>query len=75
MDGHRNDVQQTAMSQLCSSGYTELKHVSCNYNEHGRVLTLGGRVSFFYLKQYAQEVVRRVEGVDRVINLIEVKEV
>ena len=66
---------QAAKEQLYSVGYSELKHVRCDYDEHGRVLTLGGRVSFFYLKQCAQEVVRRVEGVDRVINLIEVEEV
>lgn len=54
------------------SGYAELKNVICAHEEHNRVLTLRGRVWSYYVKHRAQEVVRLVDGVERVDNLIEV---
>jgi osmotically-inducible protein OsmY len=39
---------------------------------HDGVLLLRGRVSSFYEKQLAQEAVRKLEGVDQIVNQIEV---
>ncbi len=74
MGENQQDVEQVARARLCCSGYAELKNVTCAYGEHNRVLTLRGRVSSYYVKQRAQEVVRMVDGVDRIDNLIEVAE-
>lgn len=40
-------------------------------NEEG-VIVLQGRVETFYHKQVAQELLRKVDGVERVVNLLEV---
>jgi len=63
-------VQAEALSRLRESGYHELHFVLCDFHEG--VLTLRGRVSSFYLKQVAQEVIRRLEGAEEVNNLLEV---
>jgi osmotically-inducible protein OsmY len=39
---------------------------------HEGVLVLRGRVSSFYEKQLAQEAVRKLDGVDQIVNQIEV---
>jgi osmotically-inducible protein OsmY len=65
-------VQAEAQSRLRKSGYHELHVVSCEFHEG--VLTLRGRVSSFYLKQVAQEVIRRLEGAEEVNNRLEVAE-
>ena len=66
----RSAVQAAAQSRLRKSGYHELHVVSCEFHEG--VLTLRGRVSSFYLKQVAQEVIRRLEGAEEVNNRLEV---
>ena len=53
-------------SRLRNSGYHELYFVLCDFHEG--VLTLRGRVSSFYLKQVAQELIRRLDGVGEVNN-------
>jgi osmotically-inducible protein OsmY len=63
-------VQAEAQSRLCTSGYYELQLVSCDFHEG--VLTLRGRVSRFYLKQVAQELIRRMDGAEEVNNRLEV---
>ena len=65
-------VQAEAQSRLRKSGYHELHVVSCEFHEG--VLTLRGRVSSFYLKQVAQEVIRRLDGAEEVNNRLEVAE-
>lgn len=40
-------------------------------NDEG-VVILHGRVDTFYHKQVAQEILRRVNGVERIVNLLEV---
>jgi osmotically-inducible protein OsmY len=44
--------------------------ISCEFHEG--VLTLRGRVSTFYLKQVAQEMIRRLDGAGEVNNRLEV---
>ena len=62
--------QAVAERGLRSSRYSALKHVSCDYQ--GGVLVLRGCLPTYYLKQVAQAVVARVEGVRQVVNDIEV---
>jgi osmotically-inducible protein OsmY len=66
----RADVGLEAEYRLRRSGYLTLRDVSCDASAHG--LQLRGRLPSYYLKQVAQAVVAEVEGVNRVINLIEV---
>ena len=65
-------VQAEAQSRLRKSGYRELHFVSCEFHEG--VLTLRGRVSSFYLKQVAQELIRQLDGAEEVNNRLEVAE-
>lgn len=62
--GHR------AHRRLCASPYFFLKSLDCDVE--GGVLTLRGRVPLEPLKQFAEVIVSRVEGVQRVVNRIEV---
>ena len=62
----RQVVQTQAQSQLRKSGYHELRFVLCEFHEG--VLTLRGRVPSFYLKQVAQELIRRLDGAEEVNN-------
>ena len=48
----------------------ELHHVTCEFHEG--ILTLRGSVSSFYMKQLAQTVVRSLDGVERLLNRVEV---
>ena len=63
-------VQTEAQARLRKSGYRELHLVSCEFHEG--VLTLRGRVSSYYLKQLAQELIRRLDGAEEVNNRLEV---
>jgi osmotically-inducible protein OsmY len=66
----RSVVQAEAQSRLRKSRYHELHLVSCDFHEG--VLTLRGCVSSFYLKQVAQELIRRLDGAEEVNNRLEV---
>ena len=66
----RQAVQAEAHSRLRNSGYHELRLVSCDFHEG--VLTLRGQVSSFYLKQVAQELIRRLDGAEEINNHLEV---
>jgi osmotically-inducible protein OsmY len=46
------------------------RQITCEYHEG--VLLLRGRLSSFYEKQLAQEALRTLEGVDQIVNKIEV---
>lgn len=61
---------RAAERRLRESPYFFLKDVHCRVD--GDVLTLGGRVPFGQLKQFAESIVWRVEGVREVVNQIEV---
>ena len=64
------DVAEQAERRLRSHSYLALKNVSCEYREG--VLTLRGCLPTYYLKQVAQAVVGRLDGVKRIVNEIEV---
>ena len=70
---NRQEVETAAKEALCKSGYAELKAIDCQYDACGRTLTLSGRVSVFYSKQIAQEIIRRILHVERIANMIEVE--
>lgn len=65
------DVVRQAEERLQDCPYQELRDILCDYHEG--VLTLRGRVSSFYLKQMAQTVVAKLDGVDECVNRIEVR--
>ncbi|MCU0962110.1 MAG: BON domain-containing protein [Pirellulaceae bacterium] len=55
---------------MLRSSYNELRRVTGDFHEG--ILTLRGRVSSFYLKQVAQTLVQHLEGVERIVNRVEV---
>jgi osmotically-inducible protein OsmY len=55
---------------LWCSGYLALRYVTCVAS--GEMLYLSGSVPSYYLKQIAQEIAAGVEGVNLVINSIQV---
>lgn len=63
-------IAEAARELLRGSPYGSLGTVSCDSTDG--VLFLRGRLSSFYHKQLAQEVVARIVGVTQVINEIEV---
>jgi osmotically-inducible protein OsmY len=63
-------IQARVESRLKRSSYAELHGVSCDYHEG--VVTLRGRVSSYYLKQMAQALVFRLDGVQELNNRVEV---
>jgi len=63
-------VVKDARRCLTRSRYKPLHGVCCDYHEG--MLFLRGHVPRYYHKQLAQEAVRKVAGVDEIINVIEV---
>lgn len=63
-------IQIVAEQRLRQSSYFALRYVACEYHEG--VLILRGRVPSFYLSQIAQTLVRKVDGVELVVNRLEV---
>jgi hypothetical protein len=63
-------IAEGAQDRLRSNSYQALKNVSCEY--HAGVLTLRGCLPSYYLKQMAQTAVARLDGVERIVNEIEV---
>ncbi len=56
--------------QLASSSHRDIRALQCD--DVGGAVQISGQVKSYYLKQLAQESVRDVEGVSRVVNLVEV---
>ena len=63
-------LQELAERCLRSNPYLALKNLSCDCQEG--VLVLRGCLPSYYLKQVAQEVVARLEGVQAIDNQIQV---
>ena len=59
--------------KLLESSYVELRRMGCEYRQG--VLTLSGRVTSYYLKQLAQTLAMKTEGVDAVDNRLVVREI
>jgi len=63
-------IVQAAQLRFKSSKYSEIRSLECEFSEG--ILFLRGRVSSYYLKQLAQEVVRSLEGIEKIVNDVEV---
>lgn len=63
-------IADIAQQKLRESPYYFLKNLTCDYDEG--VLTLRGRVPMGPLKQLAESIVCRVDGVHEVVNCVEV---
>ena len=68
----QKEVETAAKEILRESGYRQLIDVDCQYDLRGHTLTLRGCVSSFYWKQIAQEILRGISHIDRVVNLISI---
>ena len=63
-------VAAVAEARFRANSHTALRGISCNVDQ-GRLL-LEGRLETYYQKQLAQEIAANVEGVEQVVNQIEV---
>jgi osmotically-inducible protein OsmY len=68
VDPHQ--TEKAVRAKLRGNSYPAVRHVSCEC--HNGTVFLRGRLPSYHLKQIAQEVIARVNGVARVINEIEV---
>jgi len=66
----RGGLGLEAERRLWGSGYLALRDVLCE--AHAGSVRLRGRLPSYYLKQMAQSLVADIEGVGRVVNLIEI---
>jgi osmotically-inducible protein OsmY len=66
----QQEIETQGHALLRQAPYMELRHVTCEFHEG--ILTLRGSVSSFYMKQLAQTVVRSLDGVERLLNRVEV---
>jgi osmotically-inducible protein OsmY len=63
-------IGELAEQRLRQSPYFFLKNLRCDFNEG--VLTLRGRVPHRQLKQFAESIVSRIEGVEQIVNRVEI---
>lgn len=63
-------IAHEAERRLRFSGYLALQSVSCD--GHAETLRLRGRLPTYFLKHVAQAIVSEIEGVCRIVNLIDV---
>lgn len=66
----KTDVLKEAQEALAGQLFHLRHRLACEYSDG--LLLLRGRVTSYYQKQVAQEAVRRLNAVDRVVNQIEV---
>ena len=59
------------MKLLHTNGYTALRRLRCEVTEG--VVIIHGVVTSYYLKQLVQTIVQRVDGIQGVMNLVEVR--
>ena len=65
-------LQDRVRRRLRASSYAVLHDIECDCQEG--TVTLHGEVTTYFLKQVAQELVRKVRGVERITNRIDVVE-
>ncbi len=63
-------VSDVAHARLLDTGHTELSQLICEHDSG--ILRLRGQLPNYYLKQLAQELLRDLEGVDQIVNAVEV---
>lgn len=64
------DIEEAARIRLQVSPYRSIRRCSCTLD--GRTLRLHGRVPTYHYKQLAQVAVAGLEGVDEIVNDIQV---
>ncbi len=64
------NIVHAAEHRLGSSSHLFLRHIECHVEED--TLCLEGKVPSFYLKQTAQSLLQSIQGVERVVNRLEV---
>jgi len=64
------DIGLLAEQRLRQSPYFFLKNVTCDFQDG--VLTVRGRVPMTRLRNFAESIVSKVDGVEKVVNEIEV---
>lgn len=64
------DVEESARIALQTSPYRALRRVQCQFQEG--TLILHGRVATYHYKQLAQVTVAALDGVQRIVNELEV---
>ena len=64
------EIVEIAEARLSASSHRALRNVFCKYDDG--VLVLRGRLNSFFHTLLAQEAVAGIEGVQRVVNKIEV---
>lgn len=64
------EIADIAEARLSASSHPALRNVFCKFDDG--VLVLRGRLNSFFHTQLAQEAVRTIKGVERVVNKIEV---
>ena len=64
------EIAEIAEARLSASSHRALRNVFCKYEDGA--LVLRGRLNSFFHAQLAQETVAKIEGVERVVNQIEV---
>jgi hypothetical protein len=65
-----DSIAEEADRVLGESAYPDLRRLRCDF--HDGVVSIRGRLPSFFLKQMAQTIVSRIDGVRRVNNLIKV---
>lgn len=64
------DLERIAEACLAASLHPEFRSIRCNID--GELLVFDGRLSTFFQKQMAQEIVTKIDGVEGILNQIEV---
>ncbi|WP_425571295.1 BON domain-containing protein [Novipirellula rosea] len=65
-----NPLELRVRRSLCNSSYRQLQYVRCHCKDG--VVLLMGTVPSYFIKQMAQETVRRIAGVTQIDNQVEV---
>jgi hypothetical protein len=69
-DAMVSSPSEVANQILRESPYPAIRRLKCSFDNG--ILTIGGEVSRYHLKQLAQTAVQCVDGVEQICNLIEV---
>jgi hypothetical protein len=65
-----DNIVKMAQARLRACGYVDMQSLACEFHEGA--LTIRGRLDSYYLKQLAQESVRRIRSVEVIVNVVEV---
>jgi osmotically-inducible protein OsmY len=66
-----DDLRRAVLNLLRSSGYDSLRGLRCEVKE--AVVIVHGAVPSYFLKQMAQAIIQRLDGIRSVLNRVEVR--